>query len=63
MYKKKGVIIMRYEKVNRFRGSNRLCRTCYKDCKQFENAIVAHCPMYKHINYVGKIKKSGGQPL
>lgn len=37
-----------------FKGVNNFCKTCKKECKQFENVHVIYCPMRQPIN--SKIK-------
>ena len=32
-----------------FKGVNRLCKTCKKDCNQFENTTVVRCPNFTSI--------------
>jgi 5-methylcytosine-specific restriction endonuclease McrA len=33
-----------------FKGVNRLCKTCKKDCKQFENTTGVRCPNFTSIS-------------
>jgi len=43
--------------MNPFRGVNKYCETCKKECKQFKNTKVAFCPNVIPVgNKVGKTK-------
>ena len=33
--------------TNPFKGVNKVCAQCVRDCKQFENVILMNCPKFK----------------
>ncbi len=39
---------------NKFKGVNKFCKTCKKQCKQFSNVVVVYCP--NRISITERIK-------
>jgi hypothetical protein len=33
--------------TNPFKGVNKVCAQCIRDCKQFENVILINCPKFQ----------------
>lgn len=56
---------------NPFKGVNKVCAQCVRDCKQFENVILVNCPKFQSTqtetpnpcSYVKspRIKNKGGK--
>lgn len=44
-------------KINMFSGTNRLCRQCQKDCKQWEQVKIVACR--NHIQKKSQTQKHG----
>jgi hypothetical protein len=41
--------VMTMVKSNPFKGVNKVCAQCVRDCKQFENVILVNCPKFQSI--------------
>jgi hypothetical protein len=56
---------------NHFKGVNKVCAQCVRDCKQFENVVLINCPKFRSsqsenplpYSYVksARIKNKGGK--
>lgn len=44
-----GEVVMLGRSDNPFKGVNRVCGQCVRNCKQFENVVLVNCPKFQSI--------------
>ena len=46
---------------NPFKGVNKVCAQCVRNCKQFENVILVNCPKFQSIRVQTPLSSSYGE--